>query len=87
MSSAYPDIKLSYPSVSPCLSEGTNEYLVTFNRLHKLLLEVMEKVGTIYSSVSADILSLVDTSSKKMLEITKGDLTFVQTIDEPLVVS
>ena len=35
-------------SPSPCLSfKETNDYLITFNCLHKHLMEVMEKVSTI----------------------------------------
>lgn len=72
MSAAYPDIKLNYSSISPQLSENINEYLQLFTKLHKLLLEVIEKVGNIHSVASGELLSVVDFINKRISEVTKN---------------
>ena len=71
-SSAYPDIKLNYSSISPGLSESINQYLVVFNRLHEVLLDVFEKVSGIHNIAANDLFSVVETCHKKISEVTKG---------------
>ena len=71
-SAAYPDIKLSHTSVSPVVSSSINEYLNLLSRLHRILLELVDRVANIQNNAANELLAAAETFGKRVSEVTKG---------------